>query len=227
MERLVICLAALLICAGTVLADDAKKVVIYAALDEKTTKDLAAAFQAATGYTAEIALQIEQAGTVAACIKTEAPAARADLVIGGKLQLPYRPCHGRIPGQVHLSLREVRRHRYPVHGSGRLLDGLVPGRPLHPVQREEIQRGDQAQGHPAASEAQGEHNIHINAIPPGLIQTQMAEDLGFLKGDHPDIPLQRLGTPMDIANTALYLASSLSDYITGMIVDDNGGLYMR
>ncbi len=55
----------------------------------------------------------------------------------------------------------------------------------------------------------------------------MAEDLGFLKGDHPDIPLQRLGTPMDIANTALYLASSLSDYITGMIVDDNGGLYMR
>ena len=32
---------------------------------------------------------------------------------------------------------------------------------------------------------------------------------------------------MDVANTALYLASSLSDYVTGMTVDVNGGLFMR
>jgi len=59
------------------------KVVIYAALDEKTTSDLAAAFKEATGFTAEIALQIEQAGTVAARIKTEASNPRADVLIGG------------------------------------------------------------------------------------------------------------------------------------------------
>jgi ABC-type thiamine transport system substrate-binding protein len=60
-----------------------KKVIIYAALDEKTTNELAAAFKEATGFTAEIALQIEQAGTVAARIKTEASNPRADVLIGG------------------------------------------------------------------------------------------------------------------------------------------------
>jgi len=73
----------------------------------------------------------------------------------------------------------------------------------------------------------GAYNINVNAIAPGLIKTQMAEDLGFLKGDHNDIPLQRLGTPMDVANAALYLASSLSDYVTGMTIDVNGGMFMR
>lgn len=60
-----------------------KKVVIYAAFDEKTTSELAAAFKEATGITTEIALQIEQAGTVAARIKTEASNLRADVLIGG------------------------------------------------------------------------------------------------------------------------------------------------
>ena len=49
---------------GQLFADDMKKVVVYAALDEKTANEIAAAFQKETGYTAEIALQIEQAGTV-------------------------------------------------------------------------------------------------------------------------------------------------------------------
>ena len=63
--------------------------------------------------------------------------------------------------------------------------------------------------------------------PPGLIATQMAMELGILKSDPKSIPLQRFGTPLDVANTALYLASSLSDYVTGMTVDVNGGLFMR
>ncbi len=73
----------------------------------------------------------------------------------------------------------------------------------------------------------GKHNINANAIAPGLIRTQMAEELGILKSDPRTIPLQRFGTPMDVAATALYLASSLSDYVTGMTVDVNGGMFMR
>jgi 3-oxoacyl-[acyl-carrier protein] reductase len=73
----------------------------------------------------------------------------------------------------------------------------------------------------------GKHNVNVNAIAPGLIATQMAMELGILKSDPKSIPLQRFGTPMDVANTALYLASSLSDYVTGMTVDVNGGLFMR
>lgn len=71
------------------------------------------------------------------------------------------------------------------------------------------------------------YNITANSIAPGLIQTQMAMELGILKSDPKNIPLQRFGTPMDVANTALYLASSLSDYVTGMTVDVNGGMLMR
>jgi 3-oxoacyl-[acyl-carrier protein] reductase len=73
----------------------------------------------------------------------------------------------------------------------------------------------------------GKYNINSNAIAPGLIHTQMAEELGIMRSDPKSIPLQRFGTPLDVANTVLYLASSLSDYVTGMTVDVNGGLFMR
>ena len=73
----------------------------------------------------------------------------------------------------------------------------------------------------------GQYNINVNAIAPGLIKTQMAEELGILRGEHKDIPLQRLGSPIDVASAALFLASNLSDYISGMTIDVNGGMFMR
>lgn len=42
-----------------------------------------------------------------------------------------------------------------------------------------------------------------------------------------DIPLKRLGTAEDIANTCLFLASDLSNYITGETINVNGGLYIQ
>jgi 3-oxoacyl-[acyl-carrier protein] reductase len=75
--------------------------------------------------------------------------------------------------------------------------------------------------------AGGEFGITVNAIAPGLIRTQMAEELGFLGGDTADIPLQRLGEPDDVANAALFLASHLSSYITGTTIDVNGCMFMR
>jgi 3-oxoacyl-[acyl-carrier protein] reductase len=73
----------------------------------------------------------------------------------------------------------------------------------------------------------GEHNITVNAIAPGLIETKMATELGFLQADPSDIPLRRLGTPREVADAALYLASGLSDYVTGMTIDVKGGMFMR
>ena len=58
-------------------------VVVYAALDEKTANDLCSAFEVKTGIKAEIALQIEQAGSITGRIKTEAGTPRADVFIGG------------------------------------------------------------------------------------------------------------------------------------------------
>jgi iron(III) transport system substrate-binding protein len=83
MKRTLILVSALIVAilgAGTASAAD---LVIYAALDKKTIEEIAQAFKQATGLNAEIALQIEQAGTVASRIKTEAARPRADIFIGG------------------------------------------------------------------------------------------------------------------------------------------------
>ena len=63
--------------------DQSKNVIVYAALDEKTANDLCIAFEKKTGIKADLALQIEQAGSITGRIKTEAGSSRADLFIGG------------------------------------------------------------------------------------------------------------------------------------------------
>jgi len=100
--------------------------VIYAALDTKTANDLAAAFKQATGLDAEVALQIEQAGTVSSRIKTEAASPRADVVIGGNSNFHTDLAAGGFLQRVPLPRRREGGHRQEVHGSRRLLDGLVP-----------------------------------------------------------------------------------------------------
>lgn len=70
-------------------------------------------------------------------------------------------------------------------------------------------------------------NITVNAIAPGAIATDMIykeyseeEIVGIEK----DIPMGRLGTPIEIANLALYLASDNARYITGQVISPNGGM---
>jgi 3-oxoacyl-[acyl-carrier protein] reductase len=72
------------------------------------------------------------------------------------------------------------------------------------------------------------HHITVNAIAPGQIET----DMGALTGEARArivsmIPLGRLGTPEDIAYTALFLASNAASYITGATIDVNGGILKR
>lgn len=71
-------------------------------------------------------------------------------------------------------------------------------------------------------------NITVNAVAPGFIQTDMTDTL---KDDQKStllsqIPLARLGHPQDIAGTVLFLASEHAAYITGEIINVNGGMYM-
>ncbi len=74
----------------------------------------------------------------------------------------------------------------------------------------------------------GSRNIQVNAIAPGFIQTEMTKDLeGKVINEMKEaIPLNRLGSPEDIANACLFLASSMSDYVTGTVLNVSGGLYM-
>jgi len=72
------------------------------------------------------------------------------------------------------------------------------------------------------------YNINVNCVCPGLTQTKMVEDLknrrpDFMKERIKRIPLNRLATPEDIANGVFYLASSDSDYVTGITLCVDGG----
>jgi 3-oxoacyl-[acyl-carrier protein] reductase len=72
----------------------------------------------------------------------------------------------------------------------------------------------------------GSRNIRCNAIAPGFILTEMTEKLpDDVKKEWADkIPLKRGGTPEDVANTALFLASDLSSYVTGQTIHVCGGM---
>lgn len=72
----------------------------------------------------------------------------------------------------------------------------------------------------------GSRNIRCNAIAPGFIETEMTEALGedTIKEWRESIPLKRGGTPQDIANATLFLASDMSSYITGQVFNVCGGM---
>ncbi|MBQ0085944.1 MAG: 3-oxoacyl-[acyl-carrier-protein] reductase [Prevotella sp.] len=74
----------------------------------------------------------------------------------------------------------------------------------------------------------GSRGIRANAIAPGFIQTAMTAALPeeTLKQWINAIPLRRAGQVEDIANVALFLASDLSSYVTGQVIQVNGGLQM-
>ena len=73
----------------------------------------------------------------------------------------------------------------------------------------------------------GSRNIRCNAIAPGFVETDMTSYLKEGEGAEKykaSIPLGRFATAEDIANTALFLASNLSSYITGQVISACGGL---
>ncbi len=69
-------------------------------------------------------------------------------------------------------------------------------------------------------------NIQVNAIAPGFIQTEMTQDLGkeVIDAYLESIPAKRAGTPDDVANVTAFLASTASDYVTGQVINIDGGL---
>ena len=71
-------------------------------------------------------------------------------------------------------------------------------------------------------------NITVNAIAPGFIDTEMTRVLDEKIRDKliEQIPLSRLGLPDDIAHSVAFLVSSHSSYITGQVINVNGGMLM-
>ncbi|UHA75874.1 3-oxoacyl-ACP reductase FabG [Paenibacillus sp. 481] len=72
----------------------------------------------------------------------------------------------------------------------------------------------------------GYKGISVNAVAPGFIETEMVAKMPgkVLEGMRAKVPLRRLGTPADVAETYLFLASDAADYINGAVIEVNGGL---
>ena len=72
----------------------------------------------------------------------------------------------------------------------------------------------------------GSRNIRCNAIAPGFIETEMTANLDedTVQGWRDAIPLKRGGTPEDVANLCVFLASDMSAYITGQTLNVDGGM---
>lgn len=70
----------------------------------------------------------------------------------------------------------------------------------------------------------GASNITVNAVAPGYIVTEMTKNAGY---QAEMVPMKRLGTPEDVADAVSFLAGEDSRYVTGLILDVNGGNVMR
>ncbi len=72
----------------------------------------------------------------------------------------------------------------------------------------------------------GSRNIRCNAIAPGFIETEMTAKLNedVVKGWRDVIPLKRGGSPEDVANVCVFLGSDMSAYVTGQVINVDGGM---
>lgn len=73
-----------------------------------------------------------------------------------------------------------------------------------------------------------QRGINVNTIAPGYIQTPMTDGLSEKVKEELKrlIPMERLGQPEDVAHAVLFLVSETSSYITGQVLNVNGGIYM-
>ena len=80
----------------------------------------------------------------------------------------------------------------------------------------------------AAAKEMAHHGVRVNAIQPGLIRSAMTEAMPQKAWDQKmaEIPMQRAGEPDEVAKVALFLASDLSSYMTGTVLEVTGGRFM-
>ena len=72
----------------------------------------------------------------------------------------------------------------------------------------------------------GDSGVTVNTVSPGIIASRMTNDLGSQVYSY-DVPMDRMGTPQEVADAILYLVSPLASYVTGQNLSVNGGQSMR
>ncbi|MCV7226508.1 3-oxoacyl-ACP reductase FabG [Mycolicibacterium komossense] len=80
----------------------------------------------------------------------------------------------------------------------------------------------------SAAKELAHHNVRVNAVQPGLIRTPMTEAMPpeIFAAREADVPMKRAGEPVEVAGAVVFLASDLSSYITGTVIEVGGGRYI-
>ena len=80
----------------------------------------------------------------------------------------------------------------------------------------------------AAAKELAHHNVRVNAIQPGLIRTAMTAAMPpeIFAEREAAVPMKRAGEPTEVAGAVVFLASELSSYVTGTVIEVGGGRYM-
>jgi NAD(P)-dependent dehydrogenase (short-subunit alcohol dehydrogenase family) len=72
----------------------------------------------------------------------------------------------------------------------------------------------------------GSAGVRVNAVAPGIVDTPFLDSIPGIRDRGPQLPLGRIGQPAEVASVVSFLLSEDAAYLTGEIVDVNGGLYM-
>lgn len=186
-------------------------------LDLARLDSIKAAFEAAKAKFNRVDILINNAGITKDGLAVRMKPADWDIVLQTNLTGAFHACQQVLPGMM--------RERW-----GRIVNiSSVVG-----------EMGNAGQANYAASKAGligltktlaqevGSRNITVNAVAPGFIETDMTHGLSAeLKQKMLDqTPLKRIGTPEDIANAVKFLVSEEAGFITGHVLDVNGGIYM-
>lgn len=80
----------------------------------------------------------------------------------------------------------------------------------------------------SAAKELAHHNVRVNAVQPGLIRTPMTEAMPpeVFAEREANVPMKRAGEPAEVAGAVVFLASDLSSYITGTVIEVGGGRYI-
>jgi 3-oxoacyl-[acyl-carrier protein] reductase len=80
----------------------------------------------------------------------------------------------------------------------------------------------------SAAKELAHHNVRVNAVQPGLIRTPMTEAMPpeIFAEREANVPMKRAGEPVEVAGAVVFLASDLSSYITGTVIEVGGGRYI-
>ncbi|MDX1888900.1 3-oxoacyl-ACP reductase FabG [Mycolicibacterium sp. 050158] len=80
----------------------------------------------------------------------------------------------------------------------------------------------------AAAKELAHHNVRVNAVQPGLIRTPMTEAMPpeVFAEREANVPMKRAGEPEEVAGAVVFLASDLSSYVTGTVIEVGGGRYI-